>query len=98
MDLMGIASGVGGVGGALAIVGSQEGTATLWRFISSQFLPLRPRLRLGVQGVFLCEVVTRKRYTLNGIHLGSKALESGRGVPCKVCPMFDGRAVMSNKG
>jgi len=182
MDAMGIASGVGGVGGELAIVGSADGTATLWRFISSQFLPLRPRLRLyGHSGsrinavvvdsglnvcitvsdclcclfslgngvmlhsisppssktaglpetdedqldirtifaetnavciasghiVLVCkslfvsksgdslrEVVTLQLYTLEGVHLGSKALESWRGTPHKICSTFDGRAVM----
>merc|ERR1740136_294635 len=185
MDPMGIASGVGGVGGELAIVGSEDGTATLWRFISSQFLPLRPRLRLGGHrgarinavavnsalnicitvsdyrccifnmgngvllhslsppsdtaaglpetdesqvrvetifaetnavcvasghvvllcksklsnnDVFLREVVTLQLYTMEGVHLGSKALEAWRGVPRKICPTFDGRAVMVCSG
>lgn len=186
MDPMGIASGVGGVGGELAIVGSEDGTATLWRFISSQFLPLRPRLRLGGHrgarinavavnsalnicitvsysrccifnmgngvllhslsppsdnaaglpetdesqvrvetmfaetnalcvasghivllckskyrtnnGAFLREVVTLQLYTAEGVHLGSKALETWRGVPHKICPTFDGRAVMVCSG
>ena len=44
------AAGVGGVGGELAIVGSEDGTATLWRLISSQYLPLRPRLRFSGHG------------------------------------------------
>ena len=47
MDPIGNAAGQGGVGGEVAMIGSADGTATLWRFISSQFLPLRPRLRLG---------------------------------------------------
>lgn len=44
-----LAVGVGGAGGELAIVGSEDGTATLWRFISNPVctLPLRPRLRFG---------------------------------------------------
>lgn len=181
-----LASGVGGVGGELAIVGSEDGTATLWRFISSQLLPLRPRLRLGGHrgarinavavnsalnicitvshsrccifnmgngillhslfppsntaaglpetdesqirvetifaetnavciasghvvllckskflsnsGDFLREVVTLQLFTLEGIHLGSKALEAWRGIPRKICPTFDGRAVMVCSG
>ena len=47
MDPIGNAAGQGGVGGEVAMIGSADGSATLWRFISSQFLPLRPRLRLG---------------------------------------------------
>ena len=47
MDPIGNAAGQGGVGGEVTMIGSADGTATLWRFISSQFLPLRPRLRLG---------------------------------------------------
>jgi len=47
MDPIGTASGQGGVGGELAFVGSADGTATLWRFISSHYWPLRPRVRMG---------------------------------------------------
>jgi len=37
--------------GELAILGSNDGTASVWRFISSDFLPLRPKFRLkGHQG------------------------------------------------
>ena len=60
LDPIGNAAGHGGVGGELAIIGSADGTASLWRFISSQFLPLRPRLRLGghsglaIQSVYAC--------------------------------------------
>jgi hypothetical protein len=46
MDPIGTAAGQGGVGGELAIVGSADGSVSLWRFISSHFWPLRPRLRV----------------------------------------------------
>jgi hypothetical protein len=46
MDPIGTAAGQGGVGGELAIVGSADGSVSLWRFISSHFWPLRPRLRM----------------------------------------------------
>lgn len=45
-DPIGTAAGHGGVGGELAVVGSEDGNATVWRFMSSHFLPLRPRLHL----------------------------------------------------
>uniref|UniRef100_A0A7S3L431 BEACH domain-containing protein n=1 Tax=Amphora coffeiformis TaxID=265554 RepID=A0A7S3L431_9STRA len=44
---IGTAAGQGGVGGELALVGSADGNASLWRFMSSHYLPLRPRVRLG---------------------------------------------------
>lgn len=44
---IGTAAGHGGVGGELAIVGSADGSASLWRFMSSHYLPLRPRVRLS---------------------------------------------------
>lgn len=50
LDPIGAASGQGGVGGELAIVGSADGSATIWRFISSHFWPLRPRLRVTGHG------------------------------------------------
>jgi hypothetical protein len=50
MDAIGTASGQGGVGGELVIVGSADGSATLWRFISSHYWPLRPRLRMWGHG------------------------------------------------
>jgi hypothetical protein len=50
LDPIGAASGQGGVGGELAIVGSADGSATLWRFISSHYWPLRPRLRVTGHG------------------------------------------------
>ncbi|KAL3783784.1 hypothetical protein HJC23_000373 [Cyclotella cryptica] len=46
MDPIGTAAGQGGVGGELAVVGSADGSLTLWRFISSHYWPLRPRLRM----------------------------------------------------
>jgi hypothetical protein len=46
-DPIGTAAGHGGVGGELAIVGSYDGTASIWRFMSSHYLPLRPRVRLS---------------------------------------------------
>jgi hypothetical protein len=45
-DPIGTAAGHGGVGGELALVGSDDGSATIWRFMSSHYLPLRPRVRL----------------------------------------------------
>jgi hypothetical protein len=45
MDPLGVATG-GGAGGELAIVGSADGSASLWRFISSHYLPLRPKQRM----------------------------------------------------
>lgn len=50
MDPIGTAAGQGGVGGELAIIGSADGSATLWRFISSHYWPLRPRLRMAGHG------------------------------------------------
>lgn len=62
-DPIGTAAGHGGVGGELAIVGSADGNASLWRFMSSHFLPLRPRVRLQGHGgsklvaVALCSAI-----------------------------------------
>jgi len=50
MDPIGIAADVGGLGGELAVVASEDGTASVWRFYSSKYLPLRPRLRIGGHG------------------------------------------------
>ena len=47
---IGTAAGHGGVGGELGILGSEDGNASLWRFMSSHYLPLRPRLRLQGHG------------------------------------------------
>lgn len=49
-DPIGTAAGHGGVGGELALIGSADGTASLWRFMSSHYLPLRPRVRFGGHG------------------------------------------------
>ena len=46
-DPIGTAAGHGGVGGELAILGSSDGCASIWRFMSSHYLPLRPRVRLA---------------------------------------------------
>merc|ERR1712157_277436 len=77
-------AGGGGVGGELAILGSEDGSATLWRFISSHYLPLRPRLRLKGHGgsailsvaisssLNICASVSEKRCCL--FHLGNGQL------------------------
>jgi len=49
-DPIGNSAGHGGVGGELAIVGSADGTASIWRFMSSHYLPLRPRVFLSGHG------------------------------------------------
>lgn len=186
---MSLAAGLGGVGGELAIIASEDGTASLWRFVSnrSYHLPLRPRQRfaghrghkiraaavhsglnlcatvsalrccifnitsgamlqsiippkdgiadnLGVSDgsvivdtrfidsnaicitssgfiVLVCEteirsmentvqrqVITLQLFTLEGIHIGSKAFEPWRGVPQKISSTYDGRAVMVCSG
>ena len=46
LSITGTAAGQGGVGGELAVVGSADGSMTMWRFISSHYWPLRPRLRM----------------------------------------------------
>ena len=177
-DPIGTAAGHGGVGGELAIVGSSDGCASIWRFMSSHYLPLRPRVRLaghggdtihavglnasiniaatistnrlclhsigngnlirivdppqntldlpqgnemittfaespalaiGVQGfvVTICEtrmksptsqsnrsVITLHLFSLEGVSLGSKPLESWRGLPHKMTCTPDGTAVL----
>jgi len=189
MDTIGTAAGVGGAGGELAVVGSDDGTASVWRFISnaSCHLPLRPRLRLGghqgnrihavaansrlnicatVSGVRCCihnlsngnmirsiappiedlsgfsngngstvecetsfissnavcitqtafiilvchsrfrstgsdkqrEIISLQLFNLEGVHIGSKALESWRGIPNKITSTNDGKAVMVCSG
>jgi hypothetical protein len=178
-DPIGTAAGHGGVGGELAIVASSDGSASVWRFMSSHYLPLRPRVRMSghsgssihavglsaaihvaatvskhrlclhsigngniirviepptdtldlpegsgeisttfaktpavaisVQGfvVAVCEsraqnaarsVITLHLFTLDGVSLGSKALESWRGVPHKIVPIPDGTAVLVCSG
>ena len=178
MDPIGTAAGHGGVGGELAIVGSADGGASLWRFMSSHYLPLRPRVRmrghggdkvqavalssaihvcasvsanrccifsvgngnmirsfappqdtlelpdsvkfktvfadtpalaLSVQGfiVTVChttvlsedapilhrDIITLHLFSLEGVSLGSKALESWRGIPHKITCTPDGTAI-----
>ncbi|KAL3919245.1 MAG: hypothetical protein SGILL_003850 [Bacillariaceae sp.] len=178
-DPIGTAAGHGGVGGELAIVASSDGTASVWRFMSSHYLPLRPRVRMSghsgspilavglsaaihvaatiskhrlclhsigngnvirvikpptdtldlpedsgdmvttfastpaiaisVQGfvVAVCEsklknatrsVITLHLFTLDGISLGSKPLESWRGIPHRITPIPDGTAVLVCSG
>ena len=56
-DPIGTAAGHGGVGGELALVGSADGNASIWRFMSSHHLPLRPRILLqGHNGAKLSAV------------------------------------------
>lgn len=175
-DPIGTAAGHGGVGGELAIVASSDGSASVWRFMSSHYLPLRPRVRMSghggspihavglsasihvaatvskhrlclhsigngniiriieppsdtldlpegsgkmvttfattqavaisVQGfvVTVCEsrlqtnatrsIITLHLFSLEGVSLGSKPLESWRGVPHKIVPTPDGTAVL----
>lgn len=182
MDPIGTAAGHGGVGGELAILGSADGGSSIWRFMSSHYFPLRPRVRmrghggakinavalsgaihvcasisenrccifsigngamirsfpppqdtldtsflsegsmkaktvfadtpamcLSVQGVLVCVcktaisssesesfnrvVITLHLFSLEGVSLGSKALESWRGVPHKIACTPDGTAI-----
>jgi hypothetical protein len=181
-DPIGTAAGHGGVGGELAIVGSTDGNASIWRFMSSHYLPLRPRVRLSghggepihavalsaainiaatlsskrlcihsigngniiriieppqhiedlshsgsakttfapssavavsVQGfvVTVCQtnvksggassdrcIISLHLFTLEGVSLGSKALESWRGVPHKIMATPDGTAILVCSG
>jgi hypothetical protein len=178
-DPIGTAAGHGGVGGELAIVGSYDGTASIWRFMSSHYLPLRPRVRLSghssspifavglnasihiavtvsrhrlcihsigngnviriieppkdslglpegveisttfaespavaisVQGfvIAVCEtklngestrsVFTLHLFSLEGVSLGSKALETWRGIPSKITPTPDGTTILVCSG
>jgi hypothetical protein len=177
-DPIGTAAGHGGVGGELAIVGSSDGSASIWRFMSSHYLPLRPRVRLSghggwpvhavglsaaihvavtvstnklclhsigngsvirvieppvetfdlpedrgmvttfaktpavaisVQGfvVTVCEtkssttsrsVITLHLFSMEGVSLGSKPLESWRGVPHKITATPDGTAILVCSG
>lgn len=78
MDPIGTASGQGGVGGELVIVGSADGSSTLWRFISSHYWPLRPRLRMmGHGGAAICCVAI------------SSSLGVCASVSSKLCCLFD---------
>ena len=58
MDPIGSAAGHGGVGGELAIMGSADGGVSLWRFMSSHYLPLRPRIRMRGHGGAKVQAVT----------------------------------------
>jgi len=78
MDPIGTASGQGGVGGELVIVGSADGSATLWRFISSHYWPLRPRLRMMGHG----------GATINGVAISS-ALGVCATISSNLCCLFD---------
>jgi len=78
MDPIGTASGQGGVGGELVIVGSADGTASLWRFISSHYWPLRPRLRMMGHG----------GSTIYGVAISS-SLGVCASISSKLCCLFD---------
>ena len=39
----------------------------------------------------LRRIVTLQLFTFEGVHIGSKALESWRGIPHKIVPTYDGR-------
>ena len=62
-DPIGTAAGHGGDGGELALVGSADGNASIWRFMSSHHLPLRPRILLQghngakLSAVALCSLI-----------------------------------------
>jgi len=84
MDPIGTAAGQGGVGGELVICGSADGSASLWRFISSHYWPLRPRLRMMGHG---------------GAPVHGVAISSSLGIcvsiSSKLCCLFDvGNAAM----
>jgi hypothetical protein len=90
-DPIGTAAGHGGVGGELVLLGSLDGTASLWRFMSSHYLPLRPRVVfrglaecriLAValcSGNFLGATVTASRCSLYSV--GNGALIRSFGPP-----------------
>lgn len=93
MDSIGAPSGKHSKGpsGEVAIVGSDDGTATLWRFIFNSHIPLRPRLRMrGHYGhkilsvavscsLNLCATVSKTRCCL--FHIGNGALLRTFSVP-----------------
>ena len=84
MDPIGTAAGQGGVGGELVIVGSADGSATLWRFISSHYWPLRPRLRMMGHG----------GSKIHGVAISS-SLGICASISSKLCCLFDvGNAAM----
>lgn len=82
-DPIGTAAGHGGVGGELAVVGSEDGNASIWRFMSSHYLPLRPRVRLyghegsSIRAAAICSsmhivaTVSKDRCCLHNIGNGS---------------------------
>jgi hypothetical protein len=82
-DPIGTAAGHGGVGGELVLVGSMDGTASLWRFMSSHYLPLRPRVLLRglveekvmavalCSGIFLAATLTANRCSLYAVGNGT---------------------------
>ena len=86
MDSVGMRSTKNSKGqtGEIAIIGSEDGTATLWRFIFNSHIPFRPRLRMRghyghkVYGVavncFLnvCATISKKRCCI--FHLGNGTL------------------------
>ena len=98
MDPIGTAAGHGGVGGEVALVGSEDGSSTLWRFISSQFLPLRPRLRTGghkgekihgvaiCTGLSLCATISNSRCCL--INMGNGVIMRSFGPPEGMSTIF----------
>lgn len=49
-------------------------------------------------GDFKRDVVTLQLFTLDGRHIGAKALETWRGIPNKISQTFDGKAVMVCSG
>jgi hypothetical protein len=95
MDPLGVATG-GGAGGELAIVGSADGSASLWRFISSHYLPIRPKQRMrGHNGstihavaisstLNMCATVSSHRCCL--FSLGNGVLLCSISPPTNPCP------------
>ena len=54
-----------GPSGEVAIIGSEDGTATLWRFIFNSYIPLQPRIRMkGHNGNKICSVAVSCRMNL----------------------------------
>lgn len=80
-----------GPSGEVAIVGSEDGSATLWRFIFNSCIPLRPRLRMrGHYGrkitavgvncqMNICTTVSKDRCCI--FHLGNGVLMRSFGPP-----------------
>jgi WD40 repeat protein len=102
MDPIGTAAGHGGVGGELAIVGSADGGSTLWRFMSSHYLPLRPRIRMrGHSGskvhavalssaIHICASVSQERCCIFSI--GNGAMIRSWPPPKNTLPMLSPNA------